>query len=210
MEERVASLQDAPELDDAAKSELLKRYKAAMDWLANADEARKKTAQYDAEVQQAPQLVQQAKASLAESTSDSVVQVPPDVTLPQLEQTLAQAEAQLSQASKVLDQREEEIKRRVERKTELSKAVEETKHRLEESKKQLTNPPPSGESVEMTAARRMEIEARIIGLEGLLAVVQGRVETSRWLVGAFPDSSATWRNEKKMPWKRWWRPGSRL
>ncbi len=186
MEERVASLQNAPELDDAAKSELLKRYKAAMDWLANADEARKKTAQYDAEVQQAPQLVQQAKASLAESTSDSVVQAPPDVTLPQLEQTLAQAEAQLSQASKVLDQREEEIKRRVERKTELSKAVEETKHRLEESKKQLTNPPPSGESVEMTAARRMEIEARIIGLEGLLALYKAELKRVDGLSELFP------------------------
>jgi hypothetical protein len=121
IEQQIESVQHATQLDEATKAELLKRYKAALDWINTAEEAVKKTAQYQAEIAAASDLVAQVKAQLAAPVSETPATFAADTTLAQMEQGLSQAETQLKEAETELADRDEELKRRGERKTELAK-----------------------------------------------------------------------------------------
>jgi hypothetical protein len=65
VDEQIQVVRSATGIDDATKAELLKRYQAAIEWLTNAEEAASRTAQYEAEIKQAPELLQQVKQQLA-------------------------------------------------------------------------------------------------------------------------------------------------
>ncbi len=183
--EAVTTIKQAQGLTEETRAEVLKRLQAAADWLTNAEEAAKRTAEYEAEGQQVPELLTKAKANLA--APQSAVSVPAeDSSITQLEQQLAEAEASLSEAQERLKQREDTVKRRGDRKGELAKLSEEAKQRLEEAQKQLTNPPSAGEPAELTAARRMEVEARILALKSQLALFKAETQRLDLLAEFFP------------------------
>jgi len=158
--EQINSVQSAPQLDEATKAELPKRYKAALDWITAAEEAVQKTAQYQAEIAGVSELVAQVKMQLTAPLSDAPAAIAGDTTLQQMEQSLTQAESQLREADSRLVGCEDELKRRGERKAELAKLTEDTRKRLDEAKK-LVAAAGNGELAELAAARRVEIEARI-------------------------------------------------
>ena len=185
VDEEAKAIQASESLDDNAKAELLKRYKAASDWLASARDAEAKTAQYEDEVRRAPD-VQQLKSELALPQAEPDIQLPSDITLAQLEQLATNAEARLNDAQQKLGKRKEEIKGRADRKGELAKLLEETKQRLEEAQQQLIAPPPSDEAPEMTAARRTEFAARIIALKSTLILCNAETSRSNALAERFP------------------------
>jgi potassium efflux system protein len=169
VDEQIQVVRSATSIDDATKAELLKRYQAAIEWLTNAEEAASRTAQYEAEIKQAPELLQQVKQQLALPASAPQIADSPGVKLKQMEQELSHAEAQLKDAGALLSKQEEALKRRGERKAELAKLVDEAKERIAELKKQLVAPPPRGEAELLTAARRMEYEARRQGINNQLS-----------------------------------------
>ena len=185
VDEETKAIQASEALDDTAKAELLKRYKAASDWLASARDAEAKTAQYKADVREAPD-VQQLKSQLALPQAEPDIELPSDITLAKLEQLATDAEARLNVAQQELGKREEEIKGRAGRKGELAKLFEETKQRLEKAQQQLVASPPSDETPEMTAARRTELAARIIALESTQMLCKAETKRSNALAELFP------------------------
>ena len=92
VEEQLRAVQNAQQLDETAKAELLKRYKAALDWITAAEEALKKTAQYQAEIACVAQSVEKVKAQLAAPVPDPAATFPAETTLREMEQTLSKAE----------------------------------------------------------------------------------------------------------------------
>lgn len=198
LQELITATQQVQGLSDEVKAEVQKRYQAALEWLVSADETAQRTAQYESETQQAPQLVEKAKQELATNQSVGPADPPADATLPQLEQLLAEAQTQLNEAQQRLAQREDEVKRRGDRQGELAKLSEETKQRFEETQKQSGNLPPSGEAAELTAARRIELEARSLALKNQLALSKAESQRLDLLSELFPLNRDLAKREKNV------------
>ena len=174
---KIKELQEDTNVDETTKTELLKRYKAAEEWLKNAEDALTKTAQYQAEAKNAPEALIAAKSSLAQPVAELNEGVPADASLPQVEQRRNEVESNAESARTVLEKIEEQLKRRTDRKTEIVRLAEETKLRLEESEKLLAAPPATDEAEPLLAAREIELEARIRLLRNQLS--QYKAESMR-------------------------------
>ena len=198
LQELITATQQVQGLSDEVKAEVQKRYQAALEWLVSADETAQRTAKYESETQQAPQLVEKAKQELATNQSVGPADPPADATLPQLEQLLAEAQTRLNEAQQRLAQREDEVKRRGDRQGELAKLSEETKQRLEETQKQSGSLPPSGEAAELTAARRIELEARSLALKNQFALSKAESQRLDLLSELFPLNRDLAKREKNV------------
>ena len=88
-------MQSAQQLDETTKTELLKRYKAALDWITASEESLKKTTQYQAEITDVSESVTKVKAQLAAPVPDHAATFPAETTLLEMEQNLSQTEVQL-------------------------------------------------------------------------------------------------------------------
>ncbi|MGE3778964.1 MAG: mechanosensitive ion channel domain-containing protein, partial [Pirellulaceae bacterium] len=155
----------AVDLDEATRADLGKKLLKAGEWLAAADEAAAKSAQFAGEIQQAPKLVEEAKRALTQPASDPVIEIPPGTQLLQVEQQLSQAETRLSEARDELNRYETELKRRTERHAELSKLIAEKTQQLSELDKQRAAPAPTAEKPLVTQVRQMEQQARQFALQ---------------------------------------------
>jgi potassium efflux system protein len=184
--ELVQGVQSATGLDEAVKTDLLKRYQTAQEWLQTAEAAEQKTTQFEQEIAQVGELTERARGELAANTPDTPAPAASGQTLPELEGQLAQAQSQLEQAKTLLDQREGELKRRGERKGELGKLLEETRGRLEETEKSLAAAGNANDSPELATARRMELETRRRAMRAQLALYQTEAKRLDTLVDLFP------------------------
>ncbi len=186
VQELMQAVASAQGLEEPLKAELQKRYQAALEWLSTADDASKKTAQYEQEMAQVNESTERARADLATTTPDVLPPVVSTQSLSELEALLAQTQSQLEDAKSNLAHREDELKRRGERKSELAKLVEETKGRLEEAEKSLAAPASSEEASEATAARRVEMEARRLALQSQQLLYQTEAKRLDTLADLFP------------------------
>lgn len=149
----------ATELDEATRTDLLKKLQLASESLKKSEEAAAKAAQYAVEIQQAPQLLDEAKTILAQPLSEPSIQASANSQLAQVEQQLSQCEARLSAINAELAQREAELKRRPERHAELRKQISTATKSLEDVQKQRAAPLPSGIKPVVTQVRQIELEA---------------------------------------------------
>lgn len=186
IQELMQTTASAKGLEDAVKAELQKRYQAALEWLETAEDAAKKTAQYEQEMAQVNTTTERARADLATTTPDVLPPIVSTQSLSELEALLAQTQSQLEDAKNNLTHREDELKRRGERKSELAKLVEETKGRLEEAEKSLAAPAASEEASEATVARRVEMEARRLALQSQQLLYQTEAKRLDALADLFP------------------------
>ncbi len=175
VEQRLKDLETIKDVDELTKEEILKKYQAAQDWLRIAAEAAAKTAAHEADVQQAPQLLAEARATLAQPAAEPQIVVPSDVKLVQIEQCASEAQTAFKAAQESLAKREESLQLRAARKAEVNKLVEETKTRLEEARKQLTTSAAAGEPSALANARRTELDARLLALENQLAMHKAEI-----------------------------------
>jgi potassium efflux system protein len=175
IENRLAEIEANKELPELTKARLLKKYKAAQDWLRTAAEASSKATAYEAEVLRVPQILAEAKAKLAEPVKDATVAVPLDASLAQIEQLVTEAQSQFKQVQESLAKREESLQKRTERKAELVKLAEETKQRLEESHKQQNSPSVPEEEAFLSDARRAELDSRVLALGSQLALYKAEI-----------------------------------
>ncbi len=190
--EQIKRIEESTALDAASKAEILKRLKSAGDWIVAIQDSQQKAAQYLAELKQVPSA-EALRQELAKPQPERVVEIPPGVSLADLEKMAADVEVRLAAAQRRLEQREEEIKRRVGRKAELAKLIEETRRRVEEAEK--LDPVAAGgsESPELAAARRMEASARIRALQSLLQMYTA--ESQR--LDAYADALPLLRDQAK-------------
>ena len=160
--QRVEFVQKEKELDESGRAELLKRLQKVSEFLTQADEAAARSAQFEVEIQQAPQLTSDAERTLDAPAYDTPIEPRTNEDLPKIEQHLSLLQTQLSDTRDELSRRESEVKRRGERKAELAKAVADFTQRLEELRKQRAVPPPAGEKAIFTLVRTTELDAREI------------------------------------------------
>ncbi|MBN2291471.1 MAG: mechanosensitive ion channel [Pirellulales bacterium] len=198
IEEHLKTVKNAQQLEETAKADLLKRYKAALDWITASEEALEKTTQYQADITGALESVAKVKAQLATAVPDFSKTPPAETTLRKMEQDLSQAELQLKEAEAELAKREQELKVRGERKAELAKLIDDSKQRLDAAKKQLASPPGNGESPELVSARRIELAAHMTALEHQLKRYQVEIRRYDALVELMPLQRDLARREKNM------------
>ena len=165
IEEQLRSVQNAQQFDEPTKAELLKRYKAALDWTTASEEALKKISQYQSEIIGASESVAKVKSQLAAPTPSASSMFSTDITLQEMEKKLSQAELQLRELTAELAKREEELNRRNGRKAELTKLIDETRQRVDGAKKQLVSQPGNGEKAELVSALQIELKAHLAALE---------------------------------------------
>lgn len=183
---KLDALRDAPDLDEEARTELSKRYKAALDWLVLADDSQVKANQYEAEASNVPKQMADAKLKLAETMPEVSLQVPDGTPLPQMEQQLTEAENRLASATDLLSKREEEIKRRGDRKAELVRLLEESKQRQDDAQQQLTAGPAPNESPALAEARAAELAARMHALGAQQLLYRAEAKRLEVLAELFP------------------------
>ena len=198
VEELLRSVQNAQQLDETTKAELLKRYKAALDWITASEDALKKTAQYQAEIAGVAESVEKVKSQLAAPLPDPSATFPAETTLREMEQTLSRLEAQFREFDSELTKREEELKHRGERKAELAKLTDDTRQRLDAAKKQLVSPPANGESAELATARRVELAAYAAAMEQQLERYRVEVQRHDALVEVLPLQRDLTRRERNL------------
>lgn len=206
VDRRLAEVQENADLDEPTKSELVKRYKAAHDWLRQASEAHQKIAAYQVDVKDAPRLLAEAKQQLAQPAATATITAPANATLVQIEQLAAEAEAKFQVAQESLAAIELELHNRSGRKTELAKTVEETKQRLEEVRNQLKVPLTSEEATPQAHARRIETGARVQALESQLALYKmeaARHEAFADVLPAMRDVAKREKNQQESQVAEW-------
>ena len=122
-EAKIAELQSALGLDEAAKGAAIGIYRGAVDQLARAAGYTQNTVEYQRLASEAPQLLSSIRAELALTPVDPAVIVSEGTTLAQLEQTLTQATVALQAARQNLTDLQAESTRRNEQRTALTERL---------------------------------------------------------------------------------------
>jgi potassium efflux system protein len=186
LSQQIKQLKDATDVADDVKTELLKRYQACLELLQNAEEARRKIAQYQAEMDESSQRIEQVRSQLATALPDVTTKSYEDKNLQERETLLAESEGRLVAARAKLAEREAELKNRAERKAELTKKIEEAKQRLVDAEQTLAAPPVNTDSVVHALVARTELEARHLFLQQQLELLQSELRRSDKLTELFP------------------------
>lgn len=155
---RLAQIEAAPDLNETTKTELTGLYRQALDQLSLAATWSAKIAEYQRGREEAPQVLEALRQSLAQAASRPTtaprIEVPADATLEQLSQRLAEAEADLKVKKEAADRLELEAKTRSERTTAIPDLLADANARLQRITQDAGAPPPTGASPQLTMARR--------------------------------------------------------
>ena len=98
VQEAIAAVEASESYDEATRAEHLKFLQQAVKWLESGDEAQKRAAQLQAEIDGVPDKLAELEAKLAEAPLPAVPQYQQDATISQLEQALSQVETELESA----------------------------------------------------------------------------------------------------------------
>jgi potassium efflux system protein len=176
VERRRKVVEETTGLDNATKAELLRQFATAKESLEAAAASALQAKRWQADIDGAPQAVQQAKQQLANPLPELKLPEAAGLATADLQQIVGDAERQLSEAREELAKREADLRTR-ERRSEIGRLVAETQRQLDEVRKQISAAPAEGENIAVTLARRTEAEAKQIALEAQLAAL--KVETGR-------------------------------
>ena len=124
--------------------------------------------EFDQAKQQAPTLLEQIRAELAQPTTDAGLSYPTDASLSVLEQLQAQAVANLDAVKRKAADWDAEFARRTERRAEIPKLTIAAKERLGKINDALAVPPPADEAADVTEARKTLQNAEKAALEAEL------------------------------------------
>jgi len=164
LQQRVAQVEAATDLTEAAKAELVTLYKAALEQINLAEGWAAKTAEYRRGREEAPQLLEALRQSVAQAasrpTTAPVPQLAPDATLEQLNQRLAEAEADLKAKQEVAARLELEAKNRADRLVAIPDLLAEANTRLQKIVVDAGRAPPTGAGPQVAEARRILLAAQ--------------------------------------------------
>jgi potassium efflux system protein len=173
-QDRIERVEADQGLAEPAKEELLETYRDAAAQLERAAELKAKAAEFEAEQQAAPGLLEQLRAELAGPAPEVEVEPPPDATLADLERGLTEAEAALAAAQAAHRQLEDEPSRRSERRAEIPRLLSEAERTLAEIQQQLATKLPEGAD-ELARAERILLRARSEALRHEVAAYRAEV-----------------------------------
>jgi potassium efflux system protein len=165
---RLKQTEDAKDIDEATKAQVIDLYKQALDELARAEEWKTKAREFERAREQAPALLESVKLKLAEPAQEPKPESFSDAPLPDLEQRLAEAQAELSAAEKEQTELEGEPKRRTDRRVQVPALAAAARERLDSVGKELSAPAPPTENPLLTAAKQARLEAQKQSIESEL------------------------------------------
>lgn len=155
---RTAQIEADGTLSQTARNELLGLYQQALDQINIAQKWSDRAAEYRRGREEAPALLESARAALAEATTrpttEPVLDVPADATLEQLGQSLAAAEAALKTRQEDARQLDAEAENRARRTETLPDLVGEANERRERIAASLAAPPAAGAAPQLVLAQR--------------------------------------------------------
>ena len=161
VQEAIAAVEASESYDESTKAEHLKFLQQAIKWLESGDEAQKKAAQLQAEIDRVPEKLSELEAKLAETPLPSVPQYDRDATIPQLEQALSQVETELeaSKAKLVEHEKLAESQGRADRKAEFTKLIADSREQLEELEEKLKTA-KTAEASTTSDSQNVELKAK--------------------------------------------------
>ncbi len=190
VQDRLKRLDDAKDLDAAAKDKLRDIYKQALDQLRVAEEWSGKAALTEAARQRDPPELARLKVELASPPAESMIEIPPTATVAQLDESLAAAEERLKAEQAKLAYWDALPKRRRE---EVPRQVAAAKQRLAEVEQELAGLPPASDGLDLVQARRTLLTAIRIAVQQELAAQEKerlRFETNAELAPRQRDMAA--------------------
>lgn len=157
---RLKQVEEATDLDDAAKAKVRETYQQAIQELDVAKHWAETSAQFERMVAAAADELAAAKAEASLAPAKPKVAIPADTTLVQLQQTLTSKEAEATELKRQSTQLEAEPRRRAARRGEVPKLAAAARQRLGDAEKQLAIPAASDEPPAPALARRAVLLAR--------------------------------------------------
>ena len=165
VQERLKQATATSGLPDEVRARAIEHYQQALADLQSAAQWQHKAAEFDKLRQDAPALLEAIRAELAQPPPEPKAEVPPDVSLQQLEQKLAEEEARLKAARDRAAALDQERTQRGDRRAKLPEQIAGAREKLAEVSKQAALPVPPDEPGELTEARRTALQARRLALE---------------------------------------------
>jgi potassium efflux system protein len=154
--DRLKRVEESPDLDKDQKAKIVDLYKGTLEQLTNAKDWEAKVVEWQTRRQTDPDDLKRFKSELDTPPADPVLEVPDNLTLPQLEQKLVDAESKLKSEQAKRAEYEAEPKRR---RTDLPGLVNTAQERLKEVDRDLAALPPATESLDIAEARRAFLSA---------------------------------------------------
>ena len=157
----IDQIEQSKEIDDATKSSILALYREAVQDIVLAETweaAARKSAQ---EAGSADDEITQAKAKLADTSAMSLPEVPPDLTLQELEKQLGEAEKDLAAANEVLAEAKIKPHRRTIRRLEIESLLKVARTRAAALEKQQNALPAERPAGPMEIARRHRLSSAL-------------------------------------------------
>lgn len=181
---RLKQVDEATELDDAAKTKAKELYKQALAEMTSLKRWAATTAQNEQLAADAPKELVQTKAALAAPMPPPAV-FPPTASLPQIEQAISQREGELEKLRKAFEEDEKSLKTGADQRAKATKELADAKDRLTNVNEQiqmlagddrsLNNIVGSASRLCLIARRRVE-EQRIRSYETELTAYEAQTE----------------------------------
>lgn len=161
IEAAIKATKDSDASEEEKKSQLDYLTKATK-WMESAKEYETKAVQYQVDVREAPNKLDQAKQELDKEMPEPTCEREGDASLPQLEQALGNAEEALKKAQEKLKKQVElsDAKIRGERKAKLDNDRENAVKQLEATQNELKAVTSSDDAPGLAAAQRIELQTR--------------------------------------------------
>ncbi|HUG90840.1 MAG TPA: mechanosensitive ion channel domain-containing protein [Planctomycetaceae bacterium] len=174
---RRKQVEDAAELDPAARTKALEHYKQAGDQLRAAHDFRRKAAELEQERTTVPSRVADLRDKLGRTPRPVVLEDPTGAALPQLEARLSQADEELRQAQARLRELEARRKHRADRQVQVPEQQQAARERLAQIEAALSSQPPPGERPELVLAHQTLLLAQQQALQAETAFLHQELPT---------------------------------
>lgn len=173
VQKKLKQVENATNLDEPVRKNLVEKYNAALEHLKTADEHKAIAEDFRNKTAEAPQELERLKSELKDPPQDILPPVSPDMGITEMQEALAKAEKIYEDLQKQLDESENEPARRADRRTEIPGLLESIRNQLEEIEKQPVASPPAGAPFDPQAvAERVLLAARRRALEHELQVYE--------------------------------------
>jgi len=177
LEARIAEVEARSDLERARKDEVVKVYRAAIDFLKKAADEAAQMAKLEADRVSAPERLAAIKAELARPIPEPEPEVEPSAPARDLHPHLLAARAELEVAEKARKDLEAETERRGERRKTLPSQLADERTRLEAVKAELASPPVPETPAELLPAQRAEKRARRLVLERSITRYEAEIKS---------------------------------
>src|SRR5262249_26542163 len=160
VQKKLKQVENATNLDEPVRKNLVEKYNAALEHLKTADEQKAIAEDFRRKTAEAPQELERLKSELKDPP-EIRPPVSPAMGIAEMQEALAKAEKIYEDLQKQLDESENEPARRADRRTEIPALLESIRNQLEEIETQPASSPPAGAPFDPQAvAERVLLAAR--------------------------------------------------